>query len=57
MCMLQVSVLGAGLLLGSALGIILPEGFEAAREAGEVRRASECSQAAAALSLSLSTRG
>lgn len=31
-CVLQISALGAGLLLGSALAIILPEGFEAAHE-------------------------
>jgi hypothetical protein len=31
-CCLQVSAVGAGLLLGSALCIILPEGFEAAME-------------------------
>jgi hypothetical protein len=29
---MQVSAVGAGLLLGSALCIILPEGFEAAME-------------------------
>lgn len=34
--LMQISAVGAGLLLGSALVIILPEGFEAAMHADEV---------------------
>jgi len=38
----QVNAVGAGLLLGSALCVILPEGFEAAMELHQVGRWATC---------------